>query len=1230
MDVDRETLVVHLRGMRLCFILLFLAARLFAEEPDYFPAVAKLIEDRCLDCHAADDPDGKFVMESHADILKGGESGKALEAGKGTESLMVKYLRGEVVKDGKKKFMPPGKRDKLTAAEIEAFVKWIDAGAKPPQRAMDKKVVEVPKVLPKGAPRVAVTALAFSPQAKLVAVGRYGVVELMDARSQAVVKRLEGHRGNVNAIVWSADGAELFAASGESAVAGEVKQWSVAGAKVLRTFSGHRDMIYALALAPDGRTLATGSYDQKIKLWNVADGTERRTLSGHNGAVFGLAFRPDGKLLASASADRTVKLWDVASGERRDTFSQPLKEQFAVAWSADGKRLAAGGADNRIRIWQVSPDARETTNPLLIARFAHDQPILRVLWSTDGKSLLSSAQDGIVKVWDSAEVQERLALEKQSDWPTALAFAGDALVVGRADGGVAFYEGASGKVIAPQTSSNECGKRRTLRRVLCQAADSKKDEAKPAPKPEVASASPREVERGREVAVKLLGNNLPKSLLVKCADERVAIKITSINPDEIYLAVSTPFDLPRNGYDVIISTDDGKEFDRVPLRVGDLPVSDFPAKSTRETLAQLPVSVWGVISQPGESDRYEFDVKAGQTIVFDITASSLGSSADAVIALTDSAGRVLATSRKFTRGDAFIAHTFAEGGRYALTVGAAQAGGTKEHFYNLVVGELPYVTGVFPLSVAANAETELELIGYNLPTDAAARTLKVKAGANGMVPLTIEKFRSRTNANLPVSELPNFIENGSNRSLQSAQMISVPSSINGRISTAGQVGYYKFAARAGVTCTIETDATKRGSPMDTKLAVLWPDGSPVERMLFQAVRDSAITFRPINSTDGEARVDNWREMDLNQLLWMQGEVAKLFSMPEGPDSGFGFYLNDEKRIAYFNTTATAHPLEEPCYIVEPHPPGTKLVPNGLPIFTLHYENDDDGLRELGSDSRILFTAPKDGEFVIRVQDSRGFGGERYSYRLLLHEARPDFSVSATGFEYQVSAGSGKAFTYVAKRIDGFDGEIRCDVTGVPSGWYVNTPLVVQAGHLKASGVISALPGAKQPTEEEWKAVRITASADVLGKKVVHEVAAPEMPKLKDAPKLFVTLHPGTPDHKAPPFSVGEPSKPREITIAPGEIIPAWLVAKRAGESDVLRFDVENLPHGVIVDSLGLNGITLLEGQESVEIFIKAESWVPEQDRLAFAACREAGKQASLPVLIHVRKKDVKSDIVNVK
>ena len=81
------------------------------------------------------------------------------------------------------------------------------------------------------------------------------------------------------------------------------------------------------------------------------------------------------------------------------------------------------------------------------------------------------------------------------------------------------------------------------------------------------------------------------------------------------------------------------------------------------------------------------------------------------------------------------------------------------------------------------------------------------------------------------------------------------------------------------------------------------------------------------------RVENWQEMELNQLMYMQGEVCKIFRMPQGPDSGFQFYNSGGKRRDYFNTSPISHALEEPTYIVEPHPPGARLAQNGLPIFT---------------------------------------------------------------------------------------------------------------------------------------------------------------------------------------------------------------------------------------------------------------------------------------------------------
>ena len=182
---------------------------------------------------------------------------------------------------------------------------------------------------------------------------------------------------------------------------------------------------------------------------------------------------------------------------------------------------------------------------------------------------------------------------------------------------------------------------------------------------------------------------------------------------------------------------------------------------------------------------------------------------------------------------------------------------------------------------------------------------------------------------------------------------------------------------------IETTAAQRGSPIDTRLEILHPDGTPVERLQLRAVRDSSVTFRGIDSDTTDCRLVNWEEMDLNQYLYLQGEVVRLLRAPQGPDSGFLFYSAHGKRRCYFDTSAAAHAVDEPCYIVEPRPPGAKLGDNGLPVFPLIYANDDDADRKLGTDSRLEFTAPSDGPYLLRVTDTRGFGGPEFVYRLLI-------------------------------------------------------------------------------------------------------------------------------------------------------------------------------------------------------------------------------------------------------
>ena len=104
----------------------------------------------------------------------------------------------------------------------------------------------------------------------------------------------------------------------------------------------------------------------------------------------------------------------------------------------------------------------------------------------------------------------------------------------------------------------------------------------------------------------------------------------------------------------------------------------------------------------------------------------------------------------------------------------------------------------------------------------------------------------------------------------------------------------------------ETNAARSKSPLDSKIEILNSEGHPVPRVLLQAVRDSYIQFRGINSDTRDCRVHNWEEMDLNQYLYLNGEVVRLWLWPRGPDSGFQFYPQTGSRRLYFDTTAMSH------------------------------------------------------------------------------------------------------------------------------------------------------------------------------------------------------------------------------------------------------------------------------------------------------------------------------------
>ena len=749
--------------------------------------------------------------------------------------------------------------------------------------------------------------------------------------------------------------------------------------------------------------------------------------------------------------------------------------------------------------------------------------------------------------------------------------------------------------------------------------------AKPKPigdKPDIARFEPRGVQRGAETRVMLVGTNFLDLTDVKTSNSNLVAELdgeSDESPTEAWINVKLAANPRRGGYDVSVVNAKG-ESAKVKLYVDDIPQAQ--ESKTAKALA-LPVAFWGALNPMGDLDDVQFEARSGQSLVLDLAAKSIGSKADVTITVFDPQGNLVQANSGFDGPDPLIAFTAKKSGRYKVQIKDTTAAGSLDHFYRLSIGELPVVAGIYPLSASVNNERDIQLIGYNLH-DAKVRMNPAKTGETD-VPIDMEKFRPRKNFKVLVTDGPELVEIEPNDTAAQATRVPVPGAVCGRIwsGNGSDVDFYRFQGRAGESLMLETDAARRGSPVDTKIEVLYGDGKLIERAQLQAVRNSSITFKDIDSKSPDIRVENWQEMELNELLYMNGEVCKIFRMPEGPDSGFQLYRNGGNRRNYFDTSAASHALDESCYIVESHAPGEKLVANGLPIFPLYYANDDDGERELGVDSRLQFIAPADGEYLVRVTDTRGYSGERFVYRLTIRESHPDFKVTLKEATPTISPGSGQEFSLSVDRIDGFDGDIVVDFNNVPIGFKVSSPITIQAGHLEAKGTINAASGAKEATADSIAKLTVTATAKIAGKKVEKTVNSFQSIKLGEKPKLIVAAEPYSESNtNFTSRTIGDP--PLEISIAPGQIIPAWLKVQRNGYDDVITFTAENLPHGVIIDNIGLNGVLIPAKETHRQIFLKAAKWVPETDRLFHVQAKQSGNPTSLPVMLHVRRAQLAS------
>ena len=716
--------------------------------------------------------------------------------------------------------------------------------------------------------------------------------------------------------------------------------------------------------------------------------------------------------------------------------------------------------------------------------------------------------------------------------------------------------------------------------------------------PTINSVSPRGVPRGATTELTVEGLNLAKTSAVFFSGPGIQARILRIKelPDlpDVRLGsnggIST-VDLgplaPRNEVtlelDISPDADVGPVDFRLQTPLGTSPEGRFliepyygesadrEPNDTPEDAVEVytPAILVGTISKPGDVDYYKVTARAGEQLVFENGAALLGSALQPVVSIYDAdQALVKEYGREGGRSAQYFAHTFGKAGVYYIKVADFEEGGSSRHFYRIKVGKFPLALAAYPLGVRKGQTAQVALTGYDLGAGKVTVAGEASPGYESEIVLRPKVAAGKTfdKLKLAVDSEPETESSGKNTSVPEAQPIETPVTLNGRLLAAEND--FRFEARKGEKLVFEVNAHRLGSPLDSLLEILDATGKPVERATIRCELATAVTLNDPSSSGSGMRILSWSGFAVGDTAMVGSELIKVSAMPRGPDDDIRFESFEGQRIGLLDTTPEAHSIDTPVYKVQVYPPGKEFVSNGLPLVRLPYRNDDGG-PGYGKDSRLRFTAPADGAYVVRLRDLRGTHGEDYAYRLTVRPPAPDFRLSVDPRNPNVPMGGRIPVTVTALRLDDFEGPIDVAIDDLPAGLSA-TRGVIEPGQVSTTVLLSADENAHL---DRAVPLRVSGKAQAGARQLAHW-ASPE-----DTLKLIALM---------PKPDITMEAKTREVTLEPGKSATVDVEIRRDNNfGGRVPVEVYNLPPTVIVANVGLNGVLIHENENHVTFTLQA-------------------------------------------